>query len=200
MSKSLDFLKDAPAGSVVLVTQKSWIHDLVCAGQAGVTPDGKPSHWAHVFIVGRPREDGRVRIYESDIYLSRGGLKNGAQENTLAKYGSDGKNRRLCQLDYQLSEAEVDAVIAAAQQKIAAGIQYAVLELFGTLWAFLSRTFRQPNPLDIEKASYCSSFVNDCFAGVEPLVPAAVADPTNVSPEHIYQSEVRNPLRRELVF
>ena len=199
MSQSLDFLQSAGPGNVVLITKKSFIHDLVCGGQASVTPDGKPSKWGHVFMVGIRQENEQTRIYESDIYLSRGRLKNGAQENPLDKYDDDGKNRRICILDFHLNEDEVAAVIAEAQREIALGIQYAVLELFGTLWAFVSRTFRLRNPLDLERASYCSSFVNDCFAKVEPIVPGEVAHRTNVSPEHIYRSRVRDPEQRELV-
>ena len=199
MSRSYDFLRSAGPGHVVLITMKSFIHDLVCSGQAAITPDGKPSQWGHTFMIGRSREDGQTRIYESDIWFSRSGLKNGAQENTLAKYGKDQKNRRICILDFHLTETEIDAVIAEAQREIALGVQYPVLELIGTLWAYISRTFRRPNPLDLERASYCSTFVNDCYAKVEPIVPGEVAHRTNVSPEHIHQSRVRDPERRELV-
>ena len=198
MSRSHEFLRSAGPGNVVLVTQKSFIHDLVCGGQASITPDGKPSKWGHTFLVGRPREDGRTRLYESDICFSRGGLKNGAQQATLTKYGKDRKNRRICILDFHLAEAEVDAVLAEAQRQISLGVQYPVLELVGTLWAYVTKTFRKPNPLDLKRASYCSAFVNDCFAKVEAIVPEEVAHRTNVSPEHIYRSEVRDPERREL--
>jgi hypothetical protein len=198
MGRSYDFLRRARPGNVVLITMASFIHDLVCSGQAPVTSDGQPSRWGHAFFIGRPREDGQIRIYESDISLSRGGLKNGAQENTLTRYGHDRKNRRICILDFHLDDAEVDAVIAEAQRQIALGVQYPVLELVGTLWAYLTRKFRRPNPLDLERASYCSAFVNDCFAVVERIVPGDVAHPTNVSPEHLYRSDVRDPERLEL--
>jgi len=199
MGESLEFLATAKPGDVVLVTMKSWIHDLVRRGQSAVTPDGQPSRWGHTFLTGRPREDGQIRIYESDIYFSRSGLKNGAQENTLAKYSHDDEITHLCIMDFHLAADEVDRIIAAAQRQISLGLQYPVLELFGTLWAYLTRNFSRPNPLDLERASYCSAFVNDCYATVERIVPESVVHPTNVSPEHLYQSDVRDPVRRELL-
>jgi hypothetical protein len=199
MGESLEFLQTAQPGNVVLVTMKSWIHDLVRRGQSSVTPNGEPSKWGHAFLVGQTREDGQIRIYESDIYFSRSGLKNGAQENTLAKYSHDDKNTHLCIMDFRLTADEVRLVLAAAQRKISLGVQYPVLELFGTLWAYLTNTFSRPNPLDLERASYCSAYVNDCYASVERIVPRSVVHPTNVSPEHIYQSELRDPTRSELV-
>ena len=198
MSQSLSFLNQAGPGTVVLVTTTSWIHGLVRAGQSTITQDGKPSRWGHVFLIGHPRKDEETRIYESDIYFTRSGLKNGAQENTLSKYGDDRKNVAFCVMDFRLTPEETDKIITRAQQKIEEGIQYPVLELFGSLWAYLTKTFREPNPLDLKRASYCSAFVNNCFDGVELIIPKASVHPSNVSPEHIFQSQMRNPTRKEL--
>ncbi|MBU1700034.1 MAG: hypothetical protein KJ970_03315 [Candidatus Eisenbacteria bacterium] len=200
MGKSNQFLGSAKPRNVVLIKQKSWIHDLVCEGQTSITPDRKPSRWGHVFTVGKAREDGGIRVYESDIYFARNGLLNGAQESTLKKYGKDKKNVLLHIIDYHLTDVEVDEIIAEAQRQIASGVRYPVLELLGSLWAYITRTFRKRNPLDLKRASYCSAFVNDCFAVVERIVPTSVVHPTNVSPEHIYQSTFRNPESRELKF
>jgi hypothetical protein len=149
-------------------------------------------------MVGRTREDGEIRVYESDVFFTRNGLLNGAQETTLQKYSEDAKNVLLCVMDFHLTDPEVERILAEAQRQIALGVRYPVLELFGTLWAYLTRSFRRRNPLDLRRASYCSAFINDCYAVVERIVPPSVAHATNVSPEYLFQSTFRNPERWEL--
>ena len=75
-------------GAVGLVGGKSSIHQAICEAQALITPDKKPSLWAHAFIFTGRRPDGSDWIAESDITveLSRIRIINGAQENRIGKY------------------------------------------------------------------------------------------------------------------
>lgn len=101
-------------------------------------------------------------------------------------------------LGLHLSDQEVDTSLATAQKKVEGGEPYPIVELLGTLWAYMTRTLLRRNPFDLKESSYCSAFVNDCFGPVKRIVSTSIADPTNVSPEHVFQSEVRSPERKGL--
>ena len=90
------FVSHYARGRVALVGATDFVSEAVRAGQKKLTPDGKPSLWSHVFILGELRPDRRgpgatmgrsAYIFESDLHIEpqRLQLRNGAQENWIGK-------------------------------------------------------------------------------------------------------------------
>ena len=48
----------AKKGAVGLVGGTLWIHRAICEAQALITPDHRPSLWAHAFVLTGKRADG----------------------------------------------------------------------------------------------------------------------------------------------
>ncbi len=63
-------------------------------------------------------------------------------------------------------------------------------ELFGTLWASLTRRLDKKNIFDDKYAVQCATFVRMCYRdiGRDPL--GAAVDLTNTSPEAFFRSDV----------
>ncbi len=193
------FVSNYGRGRVALIGASDWIGEAVRAGQAGLTPNGKPSLWSHTFILGELRPDRRgpnqaVRrdpyIFESDLEINplKAQLRNGAQENWIGKWCRDDIQHAAI-LDFSLAEGEQDAVLGAALQLSDEQLQYPLIALVGTWLAIITRRVWAPNPFDDPHAMYCSAFVRYCSqrAGRDFLTAAVAL--TNTAPEHIAQSQ-----------
>ena len=192
------FLSNYGRGRVGLVGCSDFLGDAVRAGQKGLTPDGEPSLWSHVFIMGEMRPDRRGAggttsrspyMFESDLHIDpqRIQLRNGAQENWIGKWCGDHVEHAAI-LDFGLSEDEQDMVLGTALQLCDEQLQYPLLELIGTWLAIVMKRVWAPNPFDDPHAMYCSTFVRHCYrqAGRDFLGNEVAL--SNTAPEHIAQS------------
>jgi hypothetical protein len=181
----------ARKGAVGLVGGTLWIHRAICEAQALITPDKKPSLWAHAFLFTGKKPDGYDWIAESDITVevTRMRIINGAQENRIDKYYGTEKALHCAVLDFGLSDQDADKVVHKALDMVTQKIMYSISGLFGTLFAYLSGTERWRNYWSTEHALYCSAFVQKAYdaAGIDLAKDVAT---TNTSPEHIWQTKV----------
>jgi hypothetical protein len=181
----------AQKGAVGLVGGTSWIHRAICEAQALVTPDKKPSLWAHAFLFTGWRPDGYNWIAESDITveLYRMRIINGAQENRIDKYYGREKALHCAVLDFGLSDADADKVVQKALNMVTQKIMYPISGLFGTFFAYLFRTEKWRNLWNTKNALYCSAFVQEAYlaAGIDLARDVAT---TNTSPEHLWQTKI----------
>jgi len=192
------FLSNYGRGRVALVGCSDFFGEAVRTGQKKLTPDGQPSLWSHVFIMGEMRPDRRgpgdtagrsPYIFESDLHIDpkRIQLRNGAQENWIGKWSRDHVDHASI-LDFGLVEEEQDVVLGTALQLCDEQLQYPLLELVGTWLAIVMKRVWAPNPLDDPHAMYCSAFVRHCYrqAGRDFLGDEVAL--SNTAPEHIAQS------------
>jgi hypothetical protein len=189
------FARHYAPGRVGLVGATDLIGSLIRKGQAGLTPHGKPSRWSHAFLLGERRDDGRsdgsTYIYESDLKVSVTDwqVKNGAMESRLTKWCRD-DIEHACVLGMELAASERDRLIRQALQYAydEQHLRYPVGELFGTLWAVLTRRLSKRNIFDDKHAVQCSTFVRMCYRhiGRDPLNDAV--DLTHTNPEALYRS------------
>jgi hypothetical protein len=170
-------------------------------GQTAVTLDHRPSLWAHCFILGELRFDlrgtGNTKsrspyIFESDLKMKlfEPQLRNGAQENWIGKWCAD-KVEHAAVIDFGLSGAESENVLATALQLVDEQVLYPIQELLGTWWAIITRRQWKENPLDDPHAMYCSSFVRFCYkkAGHDFLSEGITV--SNTTPEDIAQAGIK---------
>lgn len=163
--------------------------------------DGEASLWSHGFIFGELRLDRRGArgttsrspyIFESDLKVNvfKPQLRNGAQENWIGKHCRE-KVENAGVIDFGLSEAERDNVLATALQLIDEQVLYPIQELLGTWWAIITKKEWLPNPVDVPHAMYCSAFVRYCYkeAGADFL--GRKVSISNTTPEHIAQTGIK---------
>ena len=181
----------AKKGAVGLVGGKLWIHRAICEAQALITPDHKPSLWAHAFLFTGKRPDGFDWLAESDLMVEPLRLRiiNGAQENRIGKYYGTDKALHCAVLDFGLSDQNAELVIRRALDMVSNKIQYPVSGLFGTLLAYLSGTEKWRNHWNTPNALYCSAFVQEAYISVGIDLARDVAT-THTSPEHLWRSAV----------
>jgi len=117
-------------------------------------------------------------------------LQNGTQENWIGKYCRE-KVENAGVIDFGLSEAERDNVLATALQLVDEQVLYPIHELLGTWWAIITKKEWHPNPVDDPHAMYCSAFVRDCYreAGADFL--GRKVSISNTTPEHIGQAGIK---------
>jgi len=201
--KVLDFFKQNYApGRIGLIGATDAIGKLIRGGQAGLTPDKKPSRWSHSFILGEKRSDGRtdggLYIFESDLNINPKDLQiqNGAMESRLVKWCRDDVEN-ACVLGLNLTLQESDQIVSEALQLAYAyydhepHLKYPLGELFGTLWAILTKRLNKKNVFDDKYAVQCATYVRMVYQkiGKDPL-PGGGVDLTHTSPEKLFQSPV----------
>jgi hypothetical protein len=181
----------AKKGAVGLVGGTLWIHRAICEAQALITPDGKPSLWAHAFVFTGKRPDGNDWLAESDLVVEPFRLRiiNGAQENRIDKYCGTDKALHCAVLDFGLSDQNAEMVIRKTLEMVSKRILYPVSGLVGTLFAYLSGTEKWRNLWNTKNALYCSAFVQEAYlaAGIDLARDVAT---TNTSPEHLWLTKV----------
>ncbi|MCI0342438.1 MAG: hypothetical protein L0216_15080 [Planctomycetales bacterium] len=190
-------------GRVALVGAGNLAGRAIREGQRLLTPDGRASLWSHVFILGderpRPASRGRGRverspyIFESDleVHLDRAQVRNGAQESWVGKWcGREIEHAAV--LDFGLSRAAADRVIAAALRLVEEQVRYPLGDLLGTWIAIVRRKVWEENPLKDPHAMYCSAFVRWCFREAGRDFLGREVHLSNTAPEHIAQA--REPI------
>lgn len=193
----LDFFRSHyQPGCVGLIGQDDLKGTLIRAAEAGLTPDGQPSKWSHTFLFGGQRIDGRsdgsIYIFESDLRVSSRDweVQNGVMESRLAKWCLDDVSHG-CVLGMNLSTAETGTLLTTALGFAYDDehLRYPVGELFGTLWAIVTRRMNQRNIFDDRHAVQCATFVRMCYQAIGRDPAMGGADLTNTSPEAFYQSQ-----------
>ena len=195
------FTEHYKPGIIGIVGTKGTIGMAIREAQKAVTTDGETSLWSHCFIFGDLRLDRRGQggtksrspyIFESDLKVDvfKPQLRNGAQENWIGKYCRE-KVENAGVIDFGLSDAERDNVLATALQLVDEQVLYPIHELLGTWWAIITKKEWLENPFDDPHAMYCSAFVSYCYkeAGVDFLGPQVSV--SNTTPEHIAQAGIK---------
>ncbi len=183
-------------GRVALVGATDLIGRLIRDGQAGMTVDGKPSRWSHSVLLGEKRDDGRtdgnLYIYESDLQVSVTDwqVKNGVMESRLVKWCRD-DIEHACVLGMDLPPDERVSLVRKALEYAydETRLKYPIGELFGTLWAILTRRLNKKNIFDDKYAVQCATFVRMCYqhVGRDPL--DSTIDLTHTAPEVLHRSD-----------
>jgi hypothetical protein len=195
------FTEHYKPGIIGIVGTKGTIGMAIREAQKAVTTGGEASLWSHCFIFGDLRLDRRGQggtksrspyIFESDLKgnVFKPQLRNGAQENWIGKYCRE-KVENAGMIDFGLSDAERDNVLATALQLVDEQVLYPIHELLGTWWAIITKKEWLENPVDDPHAMYCSAFVRYCYkeAGVDFLGPQVSV--SNTTPEHIAQAGIK---------
>jgi hypothetical protein len=184
------------SGRICLVGANDIVGQLIRNGQAKLTPDKKPSKWSHTFIMGEQRDDSRndgsIYIYESDLHVSVAEWQviNGPQESRLVKWCND-TIEHACVLGLNITPVEQKSILRKALELTGdEKMKYPVAELFGTLWAILTRRLSKKNIFDDKYAVQCSTFVRMCCQAIgKDILAGSPTDISNTSPEKIYQSQ-----------
>ena len=195
------FTEHYKPGIIGIVGTKGTIGMAIREAQKAVTADGETSLWSHCFIFGDLRLDRRGQggtksrspyIFESDLKVDvfKPQLRNGAQENWIGKYCRE-KVENAGVIDFGLSDAERDNVLATTLQLVDEQVLYPIHELLGTWWAIITKKEWLENPVDDPHAMYCSAFVSYCYkeAGVDFIGPEVST--SNTTPEHVAQAGIK---------
>ncbi len=184
-------------GRVGLIGQDDLKGRLIRDAEAGITPDHKPSKWSHTFLLAERRadgrNDGRIYIFESDLRVSVDDweVQNGVMESRLVKWCLDNVSHG-CVLGMNLSTAETTELLTQALSYAydEEHLRYPVGELFGTLWAIITRRLAKKNIFDDKHAVQCATFVRMCYQAIGQDPVTGAVHLTNTSPESFYQSQV----------
>lgn len=180
----------AAPGRVGLVGGPELINRLISRAQRHLDDRNEWSRWSHAFLLQGRRHDGHHWVVESDLDIKTKHIRLGVQENRAAKYFDDTKVTSVAILDFGLTAAQAQRVIAGALDLVAEGTRYSLREIAGTAWAMRHPGWcPRENRLAQEQAFYCSAFVRHVFglAGVELAGGIAVK---NTAPEHLARSEL----------
>ncbi len=195
MLSNLEFMADhGKPGLVCLVGGTSAIDRGIRKAQRRITPDGKPSLWSHAFIFQGERADGRMWLFESDIDICHGQVRNGVQEHRIDKYGDAKDYPNVAVLDFGLDASAVDKLVRAGLDFISKSTKYAFGGILRTYVAMMTKKLDRAAEKD---EIFCSAFVRSLVqhAGID-IVPAVAVHHT--TPEHLAQTTVTHK-RYELV-
>lgn len=195
------FAEHYKLGIIGLVGTRDAIGLAIREAQREVTGNSKASLWSHCFIFGELRLDRRgpegtksksPYIFESDleVNLSKARLRNGAQENWIGKWCKETVENAAV-IDFDLSEAQRNGVLATALQLIDEQVLYPIQELLGTWLAIITKKQWLPNPLDNPHAMYCSAFVRYCYKEAGRDFLGNDVSVSNTTPEDITQAGIK---------
>lgn len=169
--------------------------------------DGSPSYWSHAFLITSPlsqtapgNRSPRDSAWIWESTLEPGGVfsrffdRNGVGPRRIADYRqarfdlfSAHSVPNFAVLAVTLTDAERKAILDRADDPDVDQLQYDLLGLLGTWYAYLTQRASRPNPLSEGHAIYCSAYVQLAYdaAGID-LSPGA--HQRNTSPEHLWQA------------
>jgi hypothetical protein len=184
------FERHAAPGRIGLYGGPELINRLINRAQRHLNDDHAWSRWSHTFIFQGRRADGHHWVIESDLDLHRKHIRLGVQENRITKYHDDAKTSALAILDFGLTPAQVDRVLAAALEQVAQHSRYSLREIAGISWAMKRPKWQsRENVLAHDHAFFCSAFVRHVFAEAGVDLVAGIAE-KNTAPEHIERTTV----------
>ena len=179
------FERHAAPGRIGLFDGPELVNRLIGRAQRHLSDDRAWSRWSHAFLFQGRRPDGHHWVIESDLDIHRKHIRLGVQENRVTKYHDDQHTTALAILDFGLTPAQVDRVLAAALEQVATRTRYSLREIAGTAWALRHPEWRpRENLLARDQAFFCSAFVRHVFAEVGIDLAAGIAE-KNTAPEHI---------------
>lgn len=179
------FERYAAPGRVGLIGGPELINRLISRAQRHLNAQREWSRWSHAFLLQGRRADGHHWVIESDLDIKRKHIRLGVQENRVEKYFDDTKNTSVAILDFGLTPAQEQLILAGALELVAGGTRYSLREIAGTVWAMRHADWcPRENLLAREQAFYCSAFVRHVFgrAGMDLTDGIAVK---NTVPEHL---------------
>ena len=184
------FERHAAPGRIGLFGGPELINRLIGRAQRHLDDARAWSRWSHAFLFQGRRHDGHHWVVESDLDIHRKHVRLGVQENRVAKYHDDAHTTALAILDFGLTAAQLDRVLAHALDLVAQRTRYSLRELAGTAWAMRHPEWRpRENLLAREKAFYCSAFVRHVFAEAGIDLVAGITE-KNTAPEHLARTVV----------
>lgn len=179
------FERHAAPGRVGLVGGPELINRLIGRAQRQLDDDRAWSHWSHAFLFQGRRADGHHWVIESDLDIHRKHIRLGVQENRVAKYHDAKHTTALAILDFGLTPAQTEQVLAHALEQVAGQTRYSLREIAGTAWAMRHPTWRpRENLLARDRAFFCSAFVRHVFNAIGLDLVTGI-DVKNTAPEHI---------------
>lgn len=170
------------SGGVTLVDKA------ICRAERHLDEHERWGVWSHAFLFQGRRVDNHHWVIESDLQIHHKHIRLGVQENRVTKYYDEKMFGNLAILDFGLTEAQINAVLAEGLEMVAMKTRYSVRELFGTLFALRNPTLRaKQNLLAQDHSLYCSAFVQHLFrkAGLE-LIPGI--EHKHSTPEEIFRT------------
>ena len=182
--------RNAGPGRVGLSGGTTLLDRAICRAERHQRQDGRWGVWTHAFVFQGTRADGHHWMIESDLQVKKKHIQLGVQENRVAKYEDEAYYGSLAVLDFGLGPAQVEALICAGLDLVAAREGYSIRELLGTLLALRHADLRRrPNLLARDRSDYCSAFVRHAFraAGID-LAPGV--ELKNTTPEDIATTTV----------
>lgn len=186
-----EFLEQyAAPGRIGLVGGPELINRLISRAQRHIDAQHEWSRWSHAFLFQGKRHDDHHWVVESDLDIRRKHIRLGVQENRIAKYFDDERTTSVAILDFGLSPAQQQQILAGALALVADGTRYSLREIAGTAWAMRHADWRpRENVLAREQAFYCSAFVRHVF-GLAGLDLAGDIAEKNTAPEHIARTSL----------
>jgi len=184
------FERHAAPGRVGLIGGPELINRLIGRAQRHLNPEHEWSRWSHAFLFQGRRQDGHHWVIESDLDIKTKHIRLGVQENRVAKYFDEAANASVAVIDFGLTPAQQQQVLAAALEQVAGGVRYSLREIAGTVWAMRHPKWQpRENLLARERAFYCSALVRHVFglAGVDLVCGVAEK---NTAPQHLMLSVV----------
>lgn len=158
---------------------------MIRRAQRGLTASGGHSAWAHVFLLQGRRADGHHWLIESDLDVHSRHIRLGVQENRLTKYFNASHAASLALIDVGLTPVQLERVLAAALDEVAAHTRYSLRELAGTAFAIRHARWRpRENMLARDRSYFCSAFVRHVFLSAGIDLAAGVSE-KNTAPEHL---------------
>lgn len=190
LSNAEFFERHAAPGRIGLYGGPELINRMINRAQRHLDDSRAWSRWSHAFIFQGRRPDGHHWVIESDLDIHRKHIRLGVQENRVTKYHDDAKTTALAVLDFGLTPAQVERLLAAALEQVAQKTCYSLRELAGTVWALRHPEWRpRENLLARDQAFFCSAFVRHVFAEAGVDLVAGISK-KNTAPEHLARTEV----------
>jgi hypothetical protein len=166
------------------------IDRLIGRAQRHLDDDRTHSLWAHAILFQGRRADGHHWVIESDLDVHRKHIRLGVQENRVTKYHDEKHTSAIAVLDFGLTPAQTERVLALALEQVAQRTRYSLREIAGTAWAMRHPEWRpRENLLARDRSFFCSAFVRHVFAEAGLDLVAGIA-PKNTAPEHLSRTAV----------
>jgi len=199
------FTSNFKPGAIGLVGTTDLMGRAIREAQKSFTLDGLPSRWCHALIFGGLRLDRHnpdsndfsmvpsLHIFESsfDIYPSTAQIRNGVQENWIGNW-CDNQTDQACVVDFNLSEAERDNVLATALQLVDEQVSFPILGLAEVWLKIAVNRLWEPNPFIGRNSMFCSQFARYCYRTANRDFLGSEVDISNTAPEHIYQAGLKS--------
>ena len=196
----------ARPGCVGLSGGVTLVDKAICRAERHLDEQQRWGVWSHAFIFQGRRADGHHWVIESDLQFHKKHIQLGVQENRITKYFNEENYTTLAMLDFGLTDAQTNAVIAEGLEMVATHTKYSLRELIGTLIALRRPELRgEENVLARERSLYCSAFVRHLFQAQGQSPRSETSDartPSNTpsvrAPEHFLHRAIQGDAARSM--